>query len=350
VNDPAVRGVVARNRSTSDATLARLATDANDRVLTGVAERRTLPYIVAEQLAQGRALGRALLAQRPALDERHLDALAADSVDAMRRRMACRPDLPPELVAKLAADQSDQVRAAVAARHDLDVETLTTLAVDGSEHVRVAAAENKGLPRVLIPALAQDVAPEVRRRVAARPGLPRRWVEALGADSCDAVRVAVASRRALAPELLEALCRDVNSDVRLALSANPWAPLDVRAACVDLCDARATADLVQSRHATPALLAQALQPSLDGRGGLPFPQVLQVWHRRGFPIDVMPAQVAQSRHCTVLSRDVESWLQSQLGVLAGATGQPNVFQTMLETWEGTLGELAELVRSLEPPR
>jgi hypothetical protein len=91
----------------------------------------------------------------------------ASHLNRCARYMAAgSPSTPPNVLAALALDTLDQIKLRVAENTSTPVAILEQLAFDINAEVRLAAAENANAPGLLLEILAQDISDDVRFGIA----------------------------------------------------------------------------------------------------------------------------------------------------------------------------------------
>lgn len=186
--NPFLRGIVARNRSTRPETLIRLAGSADEDDRSAAVKTGRLPYDVEERLASD-----------PSELVRQSVADATTRADLLRR---------------LATDRAHHVRVMVASNERTPAESLLLLASDSYDAVLLSLARNPQAPETALRMLAEKPRAQVQAIVAQHPRLPSASVRQLAEHTRSFVREEVAGRLDLSAELLHRLCNDPNERVR----------------------------------------------------------------------------------------------------------------------------------------
>lgn len=285
---PGVRRSVAANRHCPEATLRRLARDADDDVRGTVAfatANSEIASLLVDDTAASRNLSRNLatparalmrlldgspeLAPEVAVHPNTTSAILrkiASTTDALRRSVARHPKADAETLLLIAGDADPLVRQLVAAHRNTAAELLSRLGGDSDHLVRTIVAMNRRTPASTLERLAGDddaivrqvvafqtklaldvwatlagdidagvraaaretlpSSTEARRQVGGNPSTNAELLIVLGSDNDASVRQAVALNPSCPHSVLTSLSSDTNELVRASITRRPDAPAE----------------------------------------------------------------------------------------------------------------------------
>jgi 3-methyladenine DNA glycosylase AlkC len=156
-----------------------------------------------------------------------LTALAKDSDEYTRGKVAINPNASPEILTVLAKDSDEYVRGRVASNPNASPEILTVLAKDSGQVVRDKVARNPNASTEILTVLAKDSDEFVRVNVARNPNASTEILTVLAKDSDEYIRVNVAMNPNASPEILTVLAKDSDEYIRVNVASNPNASTEI---------------------------------------------------------------------------------------------------------------------------
>lgn len=163
-----IRLAVAKHRSTSADTLAKLSMVKNLKVQIAVAAHNNLSESTAAEMlkTQVRELRRSL-AGNPSIPIFVMQRLSRDFED-VRLRLAKNPSLPLQIQQRLMNEVSMTIRIALCQNRRLHPSVMERLSHDADEDVRVVLVDHPDMPRGGLKQMAEDASARVRAAVLAR--------------------------------------------------------------------------------------------------------------------------------------------------------------------------------------
>lgn len=201
--------------------------DGRPRVRQGVARNASTPQDLLDRLAlDSDPSVREIVAKNAGISNAQLTELAGDPDKKVRGAVAQNPNAHGDFIALLATDVEADVRWSVAlsSLQKLPAQIVEALANDSDSKVRRMVAGGTGTPQDLLVALARDDSAEVRNQVARNPNTAESVLSILANDVEPRVRWCVADNPSCPVELLASLAHGTDGDVREAVSENPSSP------------------------------------------------------------------------------------------------------------------------------
>lgn len=259
--DPRIRQAVANNKITSGEILEQLAIDKNSEIRFDVAKNINTPEHILELLEtnEERSIRKNIL-ENPSTPISVLEKLANDSNNAVCMAVAEHPKATAEILEKLANHYDCLVKENVAFHPNTPIYCLEKLAQDSEDNVRLAVAQNQNLPEKKLIELSKDENKDIARiafeafqnnkfkhlnlktkgailrngccttnvyHVELPNDISIELLKQLINHSHESIRYAVAIHPNTTIDLLEKLAEDEEEDVRQAVAQNIKTPLNI---------------------------------------------------------------------------------------------------------------------------